>query len=49
MLMIDAHPLEKALGMELYSTDFPGIDGRLKIRFEDFVVEEISLLWIEKV
>ena len=40
--MIDAHPLEKALGMELYSTDFPGIDGRLKIRFEDFVVQEIS-------
>ena len=40
--MIDAHPLEKALGMELYSTDFPGIGGRLKIRFEDFVVEEIS-------
>ena len=40
--MIDAHPLEKALGIELYSTDFPGIDGRLKIRFEDFVVEEIS-------
>lgn len=40
--MIDTHPLEKALGMELYSTDFPGIDGRLKIRFEDFVVEEIS-------
>jgi tRNA pseudouridine13 synthase len=40
--MIDAHPLEKTLGMELYSTDFPGIGGRLKIRFEDFVVEEIS-------
>ncbi len=40
--MIDAHPLEKALGMELYSTDFPGVGGRLKIRFEDFVVEEIS-------
>ncbi|MBY8997476.1 MAG: tRNA pseudouridine(13) synthase TruD [Candidatus Thorarchaeota archaeon] len=40
--MVDAHPLEKALGMELYSTDFPGIGGRLKIRFEDFVVEEIS-------
>lgn len=40
--MIDAHPLEKALGMELYSTDFPGIGGKLKTRFEDFVVEEIS-------
>jgi tRNA pseudouridine13 synthase len=40
--MIDAHPLEKALGMELYSTDFPGVGGRLKIRFEDFVVEEID-------
>jgi len=40
--MIDAHPLEKTLGMELYSTDFPGVGGRLKIRFEDFIVEEIS-------
>jgi len=39
--MIDAHPLEKTLGMELYSTDFPGIEGKLKTRFEDFVVEEI--------
>ena len=40
--MIDAHPLEKALGMELYSTEFPGIGGKLKTRFDDFVVEEIS-------
>ncbi len=40
--MIDAHPLEKALGMELYTTDFPGIGGKLKTRFEDFVVEEIT-------
>ncbi|MHA2057306.1 MAG: tRNA pseudouridine(13) synthase TruD [Candidatus Thorarchaeota archaeon] len=40
--MIDAHPLEKALGIELYSTDFSGIGGKLKTRFEDFVVEEIS-------
>jgi tRNA pseudouridine13 synthase len=40
--MLDAHPLEKALGMELYSTDFPGLGGKLKTRFEDFVVEEIS-------
>jgi tRNA pseudouridine13 synthase len=40
--MIDAHPLEKALGMELYSTEFSGIGGKLKTRFEDFVVEEIS-------
>ncbi len=28
--------------MELYSTDFEGIGGRLKARFEDFVVEEIT-------
>ncbi|MFW9805518.1 MAG: tRNA pseudouridine(13) synthase TruD, partial [Candidatus Thorarchaeota archaeon] len=40
--MIDAHPLEKALGMELYSTEFSGLGGKLKDRFEDFVVEEIS-------
>jgi tRNA pseudouridine13 synthase len=40
--MIDAHPLEKELGMEFYSTDVPGVGGKLKTRFEDFVVEEIS-------
>lgn len=40
--MIEAHPLEKTLGMELYSTDFPGIGGKLKTQFEDFIVEEIS-------
>lgn len=40
--MIDVHPLEKQLGMELYSTGFPGIGGKLKTRFEDFVVEEIT-------
>ncbi len=40
--MIDVHPLEKLLGMELYSTSFPGIGGKLKTRFEDFVVEEIT-------
>jgi tRNA pseudouridine13 synthase len=41
--MIDAYPLENALGMELYSTDFPGLGGKLKTRFEDFLVEEISI------
>ncbi len=40
--MIDAHPLEKTLGMERYSTDFPGLGGKLKTQFEDFIVEEIS-------
>jgi tRNA pseudouridine13 synthase len=28
--------------MEMYSTDSPGIGGRLKDRFEDFLVEEIT-------
>ncbi|MFW9841895.1 MAG: tRNA pseudouridine(13) synthase TruD, partial [Candidatus Thorarchaeota archaeon] len=37
-----AHPLEHSLGMELYSTDSPGIGGRLKERFEDFIVQEIT-------
>jgi tRNA pseudouridine13 synthase len=40
--MKEAHPLEKSLGMELYSTDSSGIGGKLKIRFEDFVVQEIT-------
>jgi tRNA pseudouridine13 synthase len=42
MMMKEAHPLEQTLGMELYSTDSPGIGGRLKERFEDFVVQEIT-------
>jgi tRNA pseudouridine13 synthase len=40
--MQPAHPLERELGMELYSTGFPGVGGKLKTRFEDFVVEEIT-------
>ena len=40
--MKEAHPLEQAIGMELYSTVSPGIGGRLKDRFEDFVVQEIT-------
>lgn len=39
---MDTPPIEKFLGMELYSTEFPGIGGKLKVRFEDFVVEEIT-------
>ncbi|MFW9850714.1 MAG: tRNA pseudouridine(13) synthase TruD [Candidatus Thorarchaeota archaeon] len=35
-------PSEITLGMELYSTDFEGIGGNLKQRYEDFIVEEIS-------
>ena len=40
--MKEAHPLETKIGMELYATDFDGFEGRLKTRFEDFVVEEIT-------
>ncbi|MGY5861816.1 MAG: tRNA pseudouridine(13) synthase TruD [Candidatus Thorarchaeota archaeon] len=39
--MIEPHPLEVLVGMELYSTEAKGIGGRLKTRFEDFRVEEI--------
>ncbi len=35
-------PLEKSIGMELYSTDFEGIGGILKHRPSDFIVEEIT-------
>ena len=40
--MKEAHPIEQTLGIELYSTDSPGIGGKLKRRFEDFVVQEIT-------
>jgi len=40
--MRDGHPLERQFGMELYSTDFDGVGGRLKRRMDDFVVEEIT-------
>ncbi len=40
--MRTTHPLEASIGMELYSTNTPGAGGRLKVRFEDFIVEEIT-------
>ncbi|MGD2073070.1 MAG: tRNA pseudouridine(13) synthase TruD [Candidatus Thorarchaeota archaeon] len=40
--MRDGHPLEVAVGMEVYSTNFDGVGGKLKTRFEDFIVEEIK-------
>jgi tRNA pseudouridine13 synthase len=40
--MRPALPFEQRLGMRFYSTDFPGIGGKLKDRYEDFVVEEIT-------
>ncbi|TFG31898.1 tRNA pseudouridine(13) synthase TruD [Candidatus Thorarchaeota archaeon] len=40
--MKEAHPLEKTVGMELYATDCEGIGGKLKTRYEDFLVEEIT-------
>ena len=39
--MRESHPEEKKLGMEFYSTDCMGTGGKLKTRFEDFLVEEI--------
>ncbi len=40
--MKEAHPLEKTVGIELYSSDCAGIGGKLKTRYEDFLVEEIT-------
>lgn len=40
--MKEGHPFEKPFGMEFYSTDSIGIGGKLKTRYEDFVVEEIA-------
>ena len=39
--MRESHPFEKGLGMEFYSTECDGVGGKLKTRFEDFIVEEI--------
>ena len=41
--MKKGHPQEAAFGMEFYSTNSLGVGGRLKHRFEDFIVEEISV------
>jgi len=40
--MKEGHPFEKLFGMEFYSTDSIGIGGKLKTRYEDFLVEEIA-------
>ena len=40
--MKEGHPFEKPFGMEFYSIDSIGIGGRLKRRYEDFLVEEIA-------
>jgi tRNA pseudouridine13 synthase len=39
---LEVHPIEKSLGIETYLTQIPGIGGKLRTIFEDFVVEEIS-------
>jgi tRNA pseudouridine13 synthase len=38
----EGHPSEKPFGMDYYSTDSIGIGGKLKTRYEDFMVEEIA-------
>jgi len=39
---MDVHPIEKEIGIEAYSTQIPGIGGKLRTILEDFIVEEIS-------
>jgi tRNA pseudouridine13 synthase len=39
--MIEAPEFDRDLGMELYATSSPGCGGRLRMRSEDFIVEEI--------
>jgi len=43
--MIEASKFDRALGMELYATNSPGCGGRLRMRSEDFAVEEIGEDW----
>jgi tRNA pseudouridine13 synthase len=38
----EGHPYEKTFGMDLYSTEGIGIGGKLKTRYDDFLVEEIA-------
>jgi tRNA pseudouridine13 synthase len=40
--VVESFPIEVTMGMELYSTESPGIGGKLKHRYEDFIVEEIT-------
>lgn len=42
IILVEVFPLEHSIGMELYSTDTKGIEGTIKTRFEDFIVEEIT-------
>ncbi|MDD1703420.1 MAG: tRNA pseudouridine(13) synthase TruD [Methanoregula sp.] len=37
------YPLERELGMQYYASDTPGIAGKLRTNFEDFIVDEIPL------
>jgi len=39
---LEAHPIEKEIGIETYITPFPGIGGKLRTYVADFVVEEIN-------
>lgn len=42
-MMESSHPLEQSLGMSYYTTNTPGVGGRLRTFPEDFNVEELSL------
>ncbi len=39
------HPLENDLGMRFYATSQPGVGGRLRTTPEDFVVEELPIVF----
>jgi tRNA pseudouridine13 synthase len=39
---MQAHALEKAVGIETYLTNTPAVNGKLRTKIEDFLVEEIS-------
>jgi len=39
---MEVHPIEKEIGIETYFTQTPGIGGKLRTNFQDFIVEEIS-------
>jgi len=47
--MRDAHPLERAVGMEYYVSETDGTGGRLRARAEDFRVREIERFAVEPV
>ncbi len=40
---MESHPIEKEVGIETYLTQVPGVGGKLRVNYKDFIVEEITV------